>query len=73
MSYTNPVLYPLQLAKHFLEGPWPSSLSRVDKRGQLCILHAAVHTIDTILPKEFHWTGKQYNMWTNGVILTKHS
>ena len=23
--------------------------------------------------KEFRWTGKQYNMWTNGVILMKHS
>ena len=23
--------------------------------------------------KEFRWTGKQYKMWKNGVILTKHS
>ena len=28
-------------------------------------------TLNAVLPEEFHWTGKQYNMWTNGVFFNK--
>ena len=52
----------------FLEGP----CSIADKKGQLRILHAARRcTLNVILPLEFRWTGKQYNMRTNGVFFNK--
>ena len=28
-------------------------------------------TLNALLPEEFHWTGKQYKMWTNGVFFNK--
>ena len=70
MSYTNPVLYQLHLAIGALSVKALSLLPvQIRSKGTFCMQRC---TLNAILPKESHWTGKQYKMWTCGVILTKY-
>ena len=67
MSNTNLVLFPIHLAIGAFSGM--GTAPQMIKRGQLRILHAAVHT--KCNTKEFRLTGKQYIMWTNGIFFNK--
>ena len=67
MSNTNTVLFQIHLAIGDLSGM--GTAPQMIIRGQLRILHAAVHT--KCNTKEFRLTGKQYIMQTNGKIFNK--